>query len=221
MKFSTPLSSLNTGLYLLTHMEDRERRARKAQQMEMEIDRINRLIWSLVLLMKAESADTFARVPLDFSDVVRTECLALEMTFRGQPALHTALPTAPVFVFGDAEYLRSAVHEVLHNAYRFTPPEGHISVTLTSTATEAHLEIATRASVWPPPTCRTSLTPSGGWTKRTPRRASDWVCPSPNASSNSTTGSFMRPASSALARASSSCCLPRADRGSTTAENFP
>ncbi|MBK9747224.1 MAG: PAS domain S-box protein [Chloroflexi bacterium] len=141
-EFSTPLSSLNTGLYLLTHMEDRERRARKAQQMEMEIDRINRLIRSLVLLMKAESADTFARVPLDFSDVVRTECLALEMTFRGQPALHTALPTVPVFVFGDAEYLRSAVHEVLHNAYRFTPPEGHISVTLTLTATEAHLEIA-------------------------------------------------------------------------------
>ncbi|WP_343416583.1 PAS domain S-box protein [Candidatus Flexifilum breve] len=127
-EFSTPLSTIGTGLYLLARSNDAERRALKAKQMEGEIDRINHLLQSLVLIMKVESVGSAEVASVDVSSAVRTECRVLEDRYRGQPSLQLDIQADLPLIMGYGHYLNQAFHELLENAYRFTPAEGTIRV---------------------------------------------------------------------------------------------
>ncbi len=140
-EFSTPLSSIAMGIHLLSRSDDVQRRALKAQQMEAEIDRINRLIQSIVLNMKVESADTREYTLIDLSDVLQSECRSLQMRYRGQPALHLDIPPDLPAVMGNADYLASAFHELIENAYRFTPTDGRITVSVSSAEAQIIVDI--------------------------------------------------------------------------------
>ncbi len=145
-EFSTPLSTLSTGIYLLSRSHDAERRALKAQQMTAEIDRINKLIQSTLTIMKVENADRLDRLPVDLGELVLAECRSVERNYPGRIAVELAIEPELPSVLGDAEYLGRAFTELLDNAYRFTPEAGSVKVSISGAPTQILVEITDTGS---------------------------------------------------------------------------
>ncbi|MBN8634345.1 MAG: PAS domain S-box protein [Anaerolineae bacterium] len=129
-EFSTPLSTLHTGIYLISRSEDAERRALKAKQMERELDRINRLIESLLLLMKVESAEAANFLPLQLGELVQGQCQVVATNYPGGPSLRTQISPHLPSVLGDPYLVERAFYQLVDNAYRFTPEAGSVTVTM-------------------------------------------------------------------------------------------
>ncbi len=140
-EFSTPLSTIATGIYLLSRSDDAQRRALKAKQLEGEIDRINRLLQSLVLIMKVENVDSSEISLINLGEAVQSECRVLETRHQGQPALQLDVAADLPAVMGYSDYLDHAFRELLGNAYRFTPADGTVTVTVSSAEKELVVDI--------------------------------------------------------------------------------
>ncbi len=129
-EFSTPLSTLHTGIYLISHSENAERRALKAKQMESELDRIGRLIESLLLLMKVESAEAANLLPLPLGELVQAQCQVVAANYPAGPALRMQISPHLPSVLGDPYLVERAFYQLVDNAYRFTPEAGSVTVTM-------------------------------------------------------------------------------------------
>jgi len=133
-EFRTPLSSIATSTYLMSRSEDTERRAEKAGQIEMQVQRITRLLDMLLTMVRVESDGELIRRPVQIEAVFEAICQDVQAYYGKQPALFCEHTKALPIVRGDAEYLSEALRHILDNAYRFTPPDGAITV---SCGTEA------------------------------------------------------------------------------------
>lgn len=72
-----------------------------------------------------------ARVPVELCDLVDRVVQRHRFVARiNQVALERAVPAEPLHVLGDVTYLEQALNNVVLNAVRYTPPEGHVAVVL-------------------------------------------------------------------------------------------
>ena len=66
----------------------------------------------------------------------------LAQIYAGQPRLEIVQDaSAPVIISADTEYLSEALTQVIDNAYRYTPDDGTITITLGRTEAAAWLEV--------------------------------------------------------------------------------
>lgn len=83
-----------------------------------------------------------ARLPMDWAEAVRAMVDALaDEARRKQVNLTTHLPAEATMIEADRERIEQIVWNLLTNALKFTPPGGHVAVTLKTTATSAELEV--------------------------------------------------------------------------------
>ncbi len=127
-EFRTPLSIINTKLYLLGRTEDEERRAGYMQNIRDQIDDIVTLLESLVLMSKLDLSDnSLMNVQLD--EVLHL--LGNEMTesaaARDMTLTYELTETTPP-IFGNFENIYRVFSNILENALRYTPPGGYITV---------------------------------------------------------------------------------------------
>jgi len=87
--------------------------------------------------------------PTDLSFVVRTTVDALRPTARGVD-LTVDIPNEPVMVRGDATRLQQVVWNVVANAIKFTPGEGHIRVRLRRSGRMAEFQVSDTGQGIPP-----------------------------------------------------------------------
>lgn len=142
----TPLSALKVMVEALQGgaMEDREAAADFLARIDHEVDGLTELVADLLTLSRLESeAD-----PLDLRVVVAAD-LAREAAARLEPLAKRAkvvLDTATDASGANVRVDRSAIDQVLanlvHNAIKFTPPGG--TVTLGTSATPSHVDIFVR-----------------------------------------------------------------------------
>ncbi|NWG16157.1 MAG: PAS domain S-box protein, partial [Chloroflexi bacterium] len=128
-EFRTPLSVINAAAFLMQRAADPDSRADKAQQIEEQVQLMTRLVDSLLLMTKLESSSTLARSPVNMGMIFDAICQTITARYGGGPTIrcegHSDLPT----VMGDPDYLMEALRQILDNAYRFSPPDGTITVT--------------------------------------------------------------------------------------------
>ncbi len=127
--FRTPLSVINTHLYLLRHNDVADKRLERLDMVERQAARLGRLIEGLLKMTRLDTEVAFSFQQLDPNHIVR-EALDRVQTqiFKKQHSIHLELHASPPLLWGDPIELNNALTEILENAAQFTPPEGTITV---------------------------------------------------------------------------------------------
>jgi PAS domain S-box-containing protein len=130
-----PLAPLRNGLHVLSRRPDDEELVTKTRAtMARQIDNMARIVDDLLDAARvARGKVTIRKARLDLTDVVRTCVEDRRAVAEGNGLrLVFAAPTGAVWVDGDATRLSQVLDNLIHNAIKFTPKEGTITVTVTA-----------------------------------------------------------------------------------------
>jgi signal transduction histidine kinase len=110
----------------------------------LEIRHLVRISQNILFLARGESG----RVTLSFSNQDLARFVA-EVTRELQPAatdhdldLSVDVPAAPVIAFVDPGRMQQVLHNLIENSMRYTPPGGSVRVCLSTTPSEARMEVS-------------------------------------------------------------------------------
>jgi PAS domain S-box-containing protein len=140
-EFRTPLTVINSSAALLERIEDAERRRKKAQTIQAQVQRTSNLVDMLLKMVNLESDVPEARVSVNVSQLVGGACQQTRLKYGDHPLLEWEQSLQPLRVKGNATQLLEAITQILDNAYRFTPPDGTIAVRVLSQSEKVVIEV--------------------------------------------------------------------------------
>ncbi len=127
-EFGTPLTIMTSSAFLLERIVDRDKRIKKARIIQEQVQRTINLVDTLLKMVNLEGEPIKRWSPVNVGLLVNNVCQnALQMK-EERAALDWQQPPDILRVFGNAEQLMDVVSQVMDNAYRFTPPDGKITV---------------------------------------------------------------------------------------------
>lgn len=133
--FRTPLSTINTSVYLLGRTDDPQKQAGYRQVIQQQAAHLAKLVDGLMTMTRLDGEAAFQFQPVQVNDIVSA------IIARGNPAanhkqinLCTELDTTIPLIEADSIELDRAISEVVKNAVQYTPDGGVITL---RTAVEA------------------------------------------------------------------------------------
>jgi len=129
-EFRTPLSVIVSSANLVLRSSDIEWQQRKVAQIDTQVHLLAQLVDDLLLMARLETRPIQAKQPIDLVSLLSACTAHITNEYGDKPAFRCDRPAEIPLVVGDADYLAHAFHQILDNAYRFTPPEGEVSVTV-------------------------------------------------------------------------------------------
>jgi PAS domain S-box-containing protein len=117
--FRTPLSVINTSLYLLGKTTDPLKQQGRLQTITQQTDRLTRLVDGLLTMTRLDSGTTCEFEVLDLNQLVRFA--ASQTCPAPDQGLILNLAREPLLVQADESELGRALHEVVTNALQYTP----------------------------------------------------------------------------------------------------
>ena len=128
-EFRTPLSVINTRLYLLEKISDPERQLEYIEGIKEQADRILKLVESLITMSRL---DSITRMPMERIDLNRVLNLAnvRVQTSAKRVGLSVTIELSPegLMIQGDINELLTALNALFDNAFSYTPRGGRIDV---------------------------------------------------------------------------------------------
>jgi PAS domain S-box-containing protein len=128
-----PLAPIRNALYILDHAEPSGQQARRAKEVaNRQLAHITRLVDDLLDVTRiARGKIQLRRSGVDLAELARrtAEDHRALMQDRGIE-LRLVIPPAPVVVNGDETRLAQVLGNLLHNASKFTPADGHVALTV-------------------------------------------------------------------------------------------
>lgn len=150
-EFRTPLTIIQSTAYLISRMNEPDKRQQKLAFLDGQIANITRLVDMLVSLSRLD-----AGVPLA-CEVVNLNLLAAQVAAQitavsGQPQLPLKLDLAPGLpsIEGDTDRLMEALTEIVGNAVRYTPDQGTVTVRTFRESDCVKIEVADSGPGIPP-----------------------------------------------------------------------
>ncbi len=138
----TPLSTINTSLYLLRKTNDSDKRYTYIDSIQHETTHLSRLIEGLLTMMRLDGDLTLTMTPTDVNSLIRMIDLHGN---RAAAAKHLTinidLAPEPLMILANAVELERALSEVIANAVQFTPEEGDILLRTYADEGEVAVEI--------------------------------------------------------------------------------
>lgn len=111
--------------------------------LDHETKRLARLVDDLLRITKIDAPEAaLAEQTIDLGAMVRRELEAFQRFGDTGAHVNTHLEDNTVFVRGDEEALRSVIDNLVSNARKFTPPSGHVDVTVERDADHARLVVS-------------------------------------------------------------------------------
>lgn len=141
-EFKTPLSRINTKLYLIRHTQSEEKRNQITNAIEAQVEEIDHLVDSMMLMARLDTINKITNMPVYLRDILNT--LVIDVANRvkeNQQTLISEIPTKVPTIRGDTDDLYEAFHRIFDNAIRYTPPNGHINVSLKIAQSNILIEI--------------------------------------------------------------------------------
>jgi PAS domain S-box-containing protein len=128
-EFRTPLSTIKTSVYILTHAFDPQQAPRLLARIEEQADAILTLIEGLVMMAQLDAKTEFQRTAVDLNILLsQLEVKRRQAAEEQQLTLTFDIATRLPKVLGDTDWLYIALSKLLDNAFRHTPAGGHITV---------------------------------------------------------------------------------------------
>lgn len=128
--FRTPLTIINTSIYLLRKLTDPERQQAQLDKVEAQVVRMDDLLGDLLKLDKLVNGDSpYSFETIDVNTIVGEVVGVLQVSAaeKSQEIQFTADPTLPP-IMADADQLKQAAASIIENAVHYTPDEGTIRV---------------------------------------------------------------------------------------------
>ena len=139
-----PLAPISNSIYLLEHTDGTGERARRAKTViRRQMEHLTRLVDDLLDVTRiARGKIELRRRPLDLADLVRrtAEDHRSVILDRGLK-LSVDVAEERIWVDGDATRLAQVVGNLLHNAAKFTPSAGEVTVSLHRAGEAAELAV--------------------------------------------------------------------------------
>lgn len=134
-EFRTPLSIINTDLYLMTKAADEEKRLRYAKRSEQQVARLTRLLDMILSMTKLDSDAPFNFRLVDVNELGQQALsgMSQDMTNKQQRWQFTPGVSLPA-LRADKDWLLQAVGHLLENAIQFTPEGGKIALSTSCVA---------------------------------------------------------------------------------------
>jgi len=128
-EFRTPLSVISSSIYLFLRVKTPEQRQAYAQHILSQVQNITVLLDSLVLLTQLDGCQSLDIHTVDLNALVKTVTSALQEDAQAkQITLRASLDADLKPISAHAIYLNEALRAVLHNAIRYTPDNGAVTI---------------------------------------------------------------------------------------------
>ena len=121
-EFRTPLSTIGTSVYLMTHTNDPEKMQQRAEQIESQIQRIARLVDMQLLMVKLDSGIPLSRKKINLNQI----CEILSTRKTREPYIQFKPQKNLPLIYGNSDTIETAIIQLLDNAQNHTPPNGDI-----------------------------------------------------------------------------------------------
>jgi two-component system heavy metal sensor histidine kinase CusS len=141
----TPLTALRTTAELAVSRERRSSEYREALEQVVTVsERMSGLLDELLTLARGDTADALKSFrSVDLSDLAREACQEMQPLFTSKDVLlRVDVTEESSWVCGNATDLRRLLTTLLENALKYTPPKGHVSVTVQREGSEQLLQVA-------------------------------------------------------------------------------
>jgi PAS domain S-box-containing protein len=142
-EFYTPLSVMNTQLYLLQKRLPEELPMDDSlETLKEQTGTIHELVQALVMMTKLDSTRTLNMRSYKLNSLVQQAVDDMRMQAEAKNQhLHLEMSNKALLVLCDAEKLQLAIKEVLDNAHRYTPEGGNIVIRLFRREEQAVVEV--------------------------------------------------------------------------------
>lgn|GEM_PF-6678155 len=127
-EFRTPLTILKSNIYLMMRLKEQEKRQEKANKAEHAIQRITNLLDSLLLITELEKQRYTTFTEIHINSVLHEAVTTIQAQYANAPQINLQLDDKLPPIIGNHEYLPSAFEYVIDNAFRFTSPDGSITI---------------------------------------------------------------------------------------------
>lgn len=126
-QFRTPLSSIHTNTYLLSKVEDAEKRIRYVDNIEAQAHLLLDLVEALALLTQLEVREELTLYMIDINDIIRAVTHNFKDHVSEAVTLEVVLTDNLPRLRGSHDFLKVAVQHLIENAVRYTQ-QGKISI---------------------------------------------------------------------------------------------
>lgn len=127
----TPLSILNTSIYLLEHYTDPEKQQKKLQVVKQQVGILETMIENILLLTKLDEYRPSDLSRFDVAEIVETATGKLQSKADAKnQTLRLTIPHEPIYHQVHTDHLSRAIGHIIDNAISYTPDDGTIDVIL-------------------------------------------------------------------------------------------
>lgn len=113
-----------------------------------ETNRLNRLVNNLLDLARMEAGEmTLTIKPFDINELVRRSVIKLETLLLGKNIIVEAyFEDESLFVNADIDAIDRVIYNLIHNAIKFTPEDGKITITVTAVKDKVYVSVEDNGS---------------------------------------------------------------------------
>lgn len=128
-EFRTPLSVINTSLYIMEKSADPTQQKHRREIIQIQSNRLDSLISEMLISVQLDTYSTLEPTLINLSSLLQTVIQEQMPTAKAkQQQIIAHLPPASVYIVGDSFMLQKALCNILQNACRYTPDGGTITI---------------------------------------------------------------------------------------------
>ncbi len=140
--FRTPLSTINTAIYLLGRIDDPIKRQQQLDTMREQVKHLDKLVDGLLTMSRLDSglSTPFKLFDLNLAIIEAIQSLSPHIKEQKQH-IHTDLQDDLPLIEGDMQDIYRAIREIMLNAVQYTPASGDIFVSSHRHHNQVHITI--------------------------------------------------------------------------------